>query len=78
MRDLARAGDYFSEANAPAATKALGEQTFKYINGERPTESPEHQKFIHLLVKVMQAIRFHLKRKVQQLINCIMLLVVVL
>ncbi|SUK39932.1 very large surface anchored protein (pseudogene) [Staphylococcus aureus] len=40
MRDLARAGDYFSEANAPAATKALGEQTFKYINGERPTESP--------------------------------------
>lgn len=40
LRDLARAGDYFSEANAPAATKALGEQTFKYINGERPTESP--------------------------------------
>ncbi|HHW8692761.1 TPA: hyperosmolarity resistance protein Ebh, partial [Staphylococcus aureus] len=40
LRDLARAGDYFSEAGAPAATKAIGEQTFKYINGERPTESP--------------------------------------
>ncbi|HDF5020859.1 TPA: hyperosmolarity resistance protein Ebh [Staphylococcus aureus] len=40
LRDLARAGDYFSEAGAPAATKAIGEQTFRYINGERPTESP--------------------------------------
>ncbi|WP_460413851.1 hypothetical protein, partial [Staphylococcus aureus] len=41
IRDsLARASDYFSEAGAPAATKAIGEQTFRYINGERPTESP--------------------------------------
>lgn len=76
LKDLARASDYFSEAGATPATKAFGRQTFEYINGERPTESPGV--FIHLLVKVMQVIRFHLKRKVQQLINCIMLPVLVL
>lgn len=32
--------DYFSEAGAPASTKAFGRQIFEYINGERPTESP--------------------------------------
>ncbi|XTV88684.1 hypothetical protein V9W46_06610, partial [Staphylococcus aureus] len=31
---------YFSEAGAPASTKAFGRQIFEYINGERPTESP--------------------------------------
>lgn len=40
LKDLARAGDYFSEAGAPASTKAFGRQIFEYINGERPTESP--------------------------------------
>ena len=77
LRDLARA-DYFSEAGAPAATKAIGEQTFRYINGERPTESLVHQKFILLLVLAMQVIRFHLKHKDQQRTNCIMQPVVVL
>ncbi|SUL68895.1 Erythrocyte membrane binding protein [Staphylococcus aureus] len=40
LKDLARASDYFSEAGATPATKAFGRQTFEYINGERPTESP--------------------------------------
>lgn len=40
LKDLARAGDYFSEAGAPAATKAFGKQIFEYINGEKPTQSP--------------------------------------
>lgn len=40
LTDLARAGDYFSEAGATAATKAFGRQIFEYINGDRPTESP--------------------------------------
>lgn len=40
LKDLSRASDYFSEAGATPATKAFGRQTFEYINGERPTESP--------------------------------------
>lgn len=40
LKDLAHASDYFSEAGATPATKAFGRQTFEYINGERPTESP--------------------------------------
>ncbi|MBR9276334.1 hyperosmolarity resistance protein Ebh, partial [Staphylococcus aureus] len=40
LEDLSRASDYFSEAGATPATKAFGRQTFEYINGERPTESP--------------------------------------
>lgn len=40
LTDLARAGDYFSEAGATPATKAFGRQNFEYINGQKPAESP--------------------------------------
>lgn len=40
LQDLARAGDYFSEAGASTTTKTFGRQIFQYINGERPNESP--------------------------------------
>ncbi len=44
LRDLARAGDYFSEEGAPAATKAKGEKLFQLINGDHPNELPGVQK----------------------------------
>ena len=72
LKDLARASDYFSEAGATPATKALVDKHSNILMVKGRQNHLVYQKFIHLLVKVMQVIRFHLKRKVQQLISCTM------
>lgn len=77
LRDLARA-DYFSEAGAPAATKAMGNKRLDILMVKDQQNPLVHQKFILLLVLAMQVIRFHLKHKDQQRTNCIMQPVVVL
>ena len=71
LKDLARAGDYFSEAGAPATN--FGRQIFEYINGERPTESPGVPRVYTFIGKGDASYTISFKRKVQQLISCIML-----
>lgn len=73
LKDLARAGDYFSEAGAPASTKAFGRQHSNILMEKDQLNHQVCLEFILSSVKVMQVIQFHLKRKVQQLISCIML-----
>ena len=73
MKDLARAGDYFSEAGAPASTKTLVD---KYSNILMEKDQLNHQvclEFILSSVKGDASYTISFKTQGQQLISCIML-----